>query len=74
MTDTDHLRTYFRHDIGRVLNYSALEVVLNMPRKTLRHWVRERNPRPLADHHRASLLAWARQHGYDEQIQYDPII
>jgi len=73
MPSTDHLRDFFRHDIGPVLNYSALEALLNMPQKTLRHWAKS-GSRDLPDHQRNKLLAWARLHGYNPKIQYDPII
>lgn len=73
MPSTDHLRDFFQQDIGRVINYSALEALLNMPQKTLRHWAKS-GTRALPDHQREKLLAWARLHGYSETTQYDPII
>lgn len=70
----DHLRTYFTYDIGPVLNYSALEIRLNIPPKTLRYWAKSTRPRDLPEIHRAKVLAWAHRHGYDPQIQYDQIL
>lgn len=70
----DHLRTYFTYDIGPVLNYSALEIRLNIPPKTLRYWAKSTTPRGLPELYRPRLLAWARQHGYSETTQYDPIV
>lgn len=71
----DHLRTYYRHDIGPVLSYSALEAQLGMPRQTLRHWATSRkNVRQLPAIYHARVHAWAKAHGYDPCIQYDPII
>jgi len=72
--DHDHLRTFFHHDLGRVINYSALEALLGMYPKALRQWLRPKNPQGLADHHREKLLRWAMAHGYDENTQYDPLI
>lgn len=70
----DHLRDYFTHDIGPVLNYSALETQLKVPHKTLRYWAKSTYPRPLPEIHREKVLRWARQHGYSETIQYDSIV
>lgn len=70
----DHLRTFFTNDIGTVLNYSALEIRLNIPPKTLRYWAKSTRPRDLPEIHRAKVLAWALRHGYSETTQYDPIL
>lgn len=72
--DTNHLRDFFTYDIGPVLNYSALEILLNIPQKTLRYWAKSTRPRDLPETHREKVLRWARQHGYSETTQYDPLI
>ena len=72
MTD-DHLRDFFAYDIGRVLNYSALETLLNIPPKTLRHWAKSKT-RPLAGIHRRKVQTWADAHGYKPDYQYNPIM
>lgn len=68
----DHLQTFFKYDIGPVLNYSALEAQLGLYNKTLRHWVK--SGRGLSDSVREKVEQWARAHGYNERQQYDPIV
>lgn len=70
MTD-DHLRTYFLA-FSRALNIARLEVTLNIPTRTIRHWLK--GEQSLPERHRAKVEAWARFFGYDENRQYDSII
>lgn len=70
-TNLDHLRTYFLA-LGRALNRSGLEKELNLPRRTIRHWLA--GEQRLPEHHQARVLAWARRFGYSETTQYDPIV
>jgi len=69
----DHLRDFFTYDIGRVLNYSALEMLLDMPPKTLRFWAKQKT-RSLTSGQRSRVETWAKAHGYKEDIQYNPIM
>lgn len=73
MTTDDHLRDFFTYDIGRVLNYSALELLLDMPPKTLRFWAKYKT-RGLTEAQRRRVEVWAKSHGYKEDIQYNPIV
>lgn len=67
----DHLRTYLLA-FGPALNIAGLEVRLELPRRTLRHWLRDGRALPV--HHRDKVERWAKFFGYAESRQYDSII
>lgn len=71
MTSTDHLRTYFLA-FGPALNIAGLEMRLELPRRTIRHWLRD--GRALPDHHMEKVAGWARRFGYVPSRQYDQFL
>lgn len=69
--ETDHLRTWFSA-FGKALNRSGLEIELQLPHRTIRHWLA--GEQGLPEHHQPKVLAWARFFGYDPSRQYDAFL
>lgn len=71
MTDPDHLRTYFLA-FGRALNIARLEERLELPTRTIRHWLK--GEQGLPNRHLDKVAGWARWFGYQENRQYDQFL